>query len=250
MNCSICLETIQSNDNVIKLNCCLQSKFHKACWLRWCVNTNTCPLCRTLHENTSDDKSFIHMVKNSFETRYNFIQSTVEKKINMRKVLIKSIHNYSPNNIKLILDLKNTEEFKLDIDGYSARGFTILHDIVLFGKLNVLKYYLRHFGNHLINKTTINCLSTPLHIAVMYQRYNIARILIQNGAVISKVNYSGQTPIHIAFRYKSSDLMIRLLLKNLKGKRNINESNFRQILNLSLDHNRFTITRYIIKCIS
>ncbi len=47
--CSICLSSLQENENniekVVKLDC--SHSYHNYCITKWCYQHNTCPLCRT-----------------------------------------------------------------------------------------------------------------------------------------------------------------------------------------------------------
>lgn len=51
---------------------------------------------------------------------------------------------------------------------------------------------------------------SPLHFAVMFGRYEIAALLLRNGASIYVQDYNGSTPIHLAL-YTANQQMIDLL---------------------------------------
>lgn len=65
---------------------------------------------------------------------------------------------------------------------------------------------------HLINaKTSIG--DTPLHLATLHERPEIAKFLIKKGADVNAATHYGYTPLHRAFMIKNLDLA-GLLLKN------------------------------------
>lgn len=54
MDCSICHDTINQNDNIVITKC--KHSFHSECLLKWAVNNNSCPLCRVkLYEKQLDE---------------------------------------------------------------------------------------------------------------------------------------------------------------------------------------------------
>ena len=55
IQCSVCLESINVGDVCVELRC--SHKFHLRCIERWCESHNTCPMCRTIIESTSERES-------------------------------------------------------------------------------------------------------------------------------------------------------------------------------------------------
>ena len=44
-NCPICLQLLDDNNEIIKLDCCI-AVYHKQCLHSWVLMNNTCPCCR------------------------------------------------------------------------------------------------------------------------------------------------------------------------------------------------------------
>ena len=58
--------------------------------------------------------------------------------------------------------------------------------------------------------------STPLHLAVKNNRYEIAKLLLQNGADINARNKHGQTPLHLAAMSGNAEFAQILLSQNAR----------------------------------
>lgn len=244
MECIICLQSIINDVNVIELTCCSRPRYHKLCWLRWSVENSHCALCRRYHENSEKDKNFVNLVKKSRKTMYNNHFS----KINMKYVLIKSIQSKNIDNIKLIMKYKDTDEFFLNLNGFDERGFTIMHNMIMYGKLYVLKYFIENFGHNLLEKPTYNTLFTPLHFAVIFKKYQMVKFLLKCGANVNKINAEAKDAIHLAFMYDCSDLMIKLLLNNVKDDLHKVDIMNKTYLDYALRFNRKNISNYMCKC--
>lgn len=216
VECIICYHHIE-NVELIQLDCCNNSNYHRRCWLRWCVQSSRCALCRAYQKNSDEDTLFIETVKSSVEALYDTINRVTTTEINLGNVLIKSIDSRIHSNIKKINLYKDTDEFYLDINGYDRNGFTILHRIIIYGKCRILAYFLDKFGVFLLEKEAIRCNSTPLHLAVLYRKYRMVKLLLKYGANPEKRNFEGKDTVHIAFQNRCSDRMFKLLLNNIKA---------------------------------
>jgi hypothetical protein len=51
--CSICLDEIEAGSSILKLSC--EHVYHSACIIRWYTENNTCPICRTIDENSEHE---------------------------------------------------------------------------------------------------------------------------------------------------------------------------------------------------
>lgn len=58
--------------------------------------------------------------------------------------------------------------------------------------------------------------STPLHLAVKNNRYEIARLLLENGAEINPRNKHGMTPLHLAAMSGNTEVARMLLSRNAR----------------------------------
>ena len=48
--CTICLEDIDLNMRLYKMDCC-KNYFHRSCIIEWLNKSNTCPICRSVIHN-------------------------------------------------------------------------------------------------------------------------------------------------------------------------------------------------------
>lgn len=239
MDCPICLDCLPSDVNdITSLNCCLNSKYHNNCWLRWSIEKSNCALCRTAYNPSKTEKKFIDIIKKSIKLEYSFHLAQFTRKLNMRYVLIRSIDLMNDDLISMCLKYANSDEFDLRLHTLDNGGLSILHRIVLYGKLRILKYFLQNFDyTHILEKRgDIICNSTPLHFAIMFQKYHMVKLLIEKGATIEKCNTHGDC-IHNAFKFKCSDNLIKYLLKTCDRPISY--------LNHSILYDRQNITKFI-----
>ena len=88
-------------------------------------------------------------------------------------------------------------------------GYTVLHEAVVSGKPEVLKYLLDRTGNTSINYRT-NCGDTPLHLAARLGHARCVQELLACGADISCVNEYGKTPKQTA-KLCSKSYVVKIL---------------------------------------
>ncbi|VVC42940.1 Transketolase, N-terminal,Thiamin diphosphate-binding fold,Ankyrin repeat-containing domain,Ankyrin, partial [Cinara cedri] len=90
---------------------------------------------------------------------------------------------------------------------------------------------------HIINETDLG-LYTPLHIAVLYQKLDIVRFLLENGANTQLQNISGDTPLHIAARVDRNGFIVGHLLRYANPKLRNTEGN--TPLHIAVLHQNFS----------
>ena len=96
----------------------------------------------------------------------------------------------------------------MSVDVSSAFGWTALHRAIMFNRIDVIKLLLHEGAD--VNRQN-NRKDTPLHYAARYNYTEVARLLIQNGADVNIRNYLNKTPLDDA--RKGSELE-RLLLQH------------------------------------
>ena len=68
--CAICLDIIESGDDIYDISHCNHS-FHRKCIIQWIAKSNTCPSCRGIVHNI-----FYVKTKKMFRTKKNIIEVT------------------------------------------------------------------------------------------------------------------------------------------------------------------------------
>jgi ankyrin repeat protein len=87
--------------------------------------------------------------------------------------------------------------------------------------------------------------STPLHLAVMNNHPDIAKLLIQSGAEINATDADGKTPLHIASAKNHMDFLKVLLLKGADLE--IKDRESKTPLDLAVSNRNIEIIRVLVK---
>ena len=95
----------------------------------------------------------------------------------------------------------------MPVDVSGVIGWTALHNATVFNRIDVIKLLLLEGAD--VNRQN-NYKETPLHIAALNNKTEVARLLIQNGADVNIQNDSNKTPLDEA--RKGSEVE-RLLLQ-------------------------------------
>ena len=89
--------------------------------------------------------------------------------------------------------------------------FMDLIDAIILNDVNLAKKLIENGAN--LNYSDDNYLSTPLHFAAQYNRFEILKLLVTAGADITVKNKDGQSPFDIALLFEH-----RKIVKFLKEK--------------------------------
>ncbi|MBK0382503.1 ankyrin repeat domain-containing protein [Pedobacter sp. SD-b] len=101
------------------------------------------------------------------------------------------------------------------INDYSEDGFTALGLACYFGKEEVARYLVLKGAD--VNLPSNNGFNVfPLHSAIAINNLSIAKMLIENHALINVSQSSGVTPLHSAAQNGNVELIILLLEKGAK----------------------------------
>jgi len=159
------------------------------------------------------------------------------------------------NQIKL-LELLLKLEPRLDI--LDLDGKQICYIPIRYGKIDVLKILIKYntinYGIDIINFRDAMQLS-PLFYAIKFNNYNIAKLLIENGARLNIYDSNKNTPLHIACLEGREEIVKLFIHNNSNVIKAINAerqiplhlsilNNNNQILNLLLNNN--TDYQYIL----
>ena len=116
-------------------------------------------------------------------------------------------------DIKNIINKDRTKVYEKD-----KWGYTLLHDAVVAGRLEIVKYLSQHGAD--VNTSNLEG-STPLHDAAYKGRLELVRFLLEKGADANAKDNDNNTPLHEAieaygvyitnFRYVE---IVKLLLSN------------------------------------
>lgn len=98
------------------------------------------------------------------------------------------------------------------LNDYSMDGFTPLGLAAFFGQLELVEFLISLGAN--LNLASNNDFKvTPLHSAAAKKQYDIAQLLIKNGADVNAQQISGVTALHSA-AHNGDVPLVNLLLKN------------------------------------
>ena len=99
-----------------------------------------------------------------------------------------------------------------DINAFAPDGFTALGLASFFGHLDLIKWLLANGANP--NIAANNPMKvTPLHSACAISNFEIAELLIQNGADVNAKQMRGVTPLHSAAHNGQLEI-VQLLIEN------------------------------------
>lgn len=88
------------------------------------------------------------------------------------------------------------------INMLDSRGSAALHLAIRYNKLDVVKILIENGANPNIQDSALHVKGqTPLHFAALFNQQKIAEYIVEKGAEISKQDEGGYTPLHIAARY-------------------------------------------------
>ena len=98
------------------------------------------------------------------------------------------------------------------LNEWSSDGFTLIGLASFFGKKDIVELLLDRKAD--VNIPSNNDFRvTPLHSAAAVSQYEIAQLLLQNGAKINAVQMNGVTPLHSAANNGNVE-MVKLFLEN------------------------------------
>ena len=81
----------------------------------------------------------------------------------------------------------------MPVDVRGLYGLTALHYATRYNRIDVVKLLLREGAD--VNKQNYDYKDTPLHYAAQYNKTEVARLLIQNGADVNIRNDVNNTPL-------------------------------------------------------
>lgn len=99
------------------------------------------------------------------------------------------------------------------VNSYSIDGFTPLGLATYFGNEEICKLLIRNRAD--VNMPANNGFNVfPIHSAVAIKSYNIAKMLIDAGAMVNVKQQAGFTPLHAAAQQGDIEMIILLLEHN------------------------------------
>lgn len=129
----------------------------------------------------------------------------------------KKMDRFDDTQLYALLNESNCEKIKAFLQKYGLDSVdrdhrTFLMSAIVEGKEDIFNY-LVNIGCNINNKDKSGL--TALHFAAIYDRYNIVKALINNGAEIDAIDNIGNTPLWRAIMENSNEtLTIRYLLEN------------------------------------
>ena len=206
-SCSICLEPLKNNIEILKP---CQHEFHSKCidgWILRSLNQSgvaTCPLCRTqieLTDNILKKRLIIKLNYNFIEKQYNisqnilkkFLKKTLKKRNNKftySQYTKQIIYEIASNYYNIIL-LAFTDINKISLEELKESIFFVGMRQESFNKTNLYKIYIDYKNNyiendagHRINKTTKQYIKNQLYYTMShtYKIYGHASVNSNNSS--------------------------------------------------------------------
>jgi ankyrin repeat protein len=161
---------------------------------------------------------------------------------NGQTVLCLAVQYLQLDSLNLLLNIKDIDVNKIDIDGrsnlhYAANkdnidvvkllipkmipelinqndeaGFTVLHVAVTNSNENLVKFLLQKMSINAINKAIEEDGLTAFHLAIIFDNEVIVKLFLEKEVDINRVNKYGETALHIAVSY-GSQALIKLILE-------------------------------------
>lgn len=159
---------------------------------------------------------------------YTPIHLAVEESLGEVKILELLTKNDDINNFKkddksllhlLIEKQGDLKTFKwliekgADVNAVDKDKCTILHYAAQFGRTDIIEYMIDHHDIDKIINEQDNNGNTALHNSVTGGFYDIAKILLENGANVNIMNYDFELPIHEASSNSTDDSIVKLLIQ-------------------------------------
>eukprot|EP01132_Coremiostelium_polycephalum_P000708 gene708-879_t len=141
--------------------------------------------------------------------------------------------------------VKQWAEVGADINLPDVKGNTPLHQAVVIGDEQIVKYFL----SKKINKDAINhAQQTPLHVATLHNHIAIASLLLQLGADKDIPDQIGDTPLHVAATQGHIELVKQLI--RLGANKSLPNKAGLLPIHLMITHASPTLTPQLIAALS
>nr|WIK87654.1 ankyrin repeat protein [Oriental turtle dovepox virus] len=147
-------------------------------------------------------------------------------RVKIINVLFSAIYNYDLDMIEFLLRNKvdpNKEMVLVDPMDYNRTPLVVSASL---GHTEIVKILLKYGAN--IDGRISTWFTSALHTAVQYNKYETARLLLENGANVNIQDYELMTPMHTTLLYNPfNEKMVRLLLKygaDIRLKNNTGDS--------------------------
>ncbi|WCL40177.1 ankyrin repeat protein [Pigeonpox virus] len=147
-------------------------------------------------------------------------------RVKIINVLFSAIYNYDLDMIEFLLRNKvdpNKEMVLVDPMDYNRTPLVVSASL---GHTEIVKILLKYGAN--IDGRISTWFTSALHTAVQYNKYETARLLLENGANVNIQDYELMTPMHTTLLHNPfNEKMVRLLLKygaDIRLKNNTGDS--------------------------
>nr|WCB87142.1 CPPV331 ankyrin repeat protein [Cooks petrelpox virus] len=147
-------------------------------------------------------------------------------RVKMINVLFSAIYDYNLDMIEFLLRNKvdpNKEMVLVDPMDYNRTPLVVSASL---GHTEIVKILLK-YGADIDGRISV-WFTSALHAAVQYNKYETARLLLENGANVNIQDYELMTPMHTTLLYNPfNEKMVRLLLKygaDIRLKNNTGDS--------------------------
>jgi ankyrin repeat protein len=113
------------------------------------------------------------------------------------------IRNFSEN--RSVTEIQKIINSGANVNAINDIGFTPLHIAVVYDRPEIVKLLLKNGAN--IDAVTKNKENTSLHLAITMNNSNMVRILIQKGADVTLKTADGTTPLQLALEKGNRDII-------------------------------------------
>lgn len=126
---------------------------------------------------------------------------------------------YNIENVKWKKIWCNTCGFWIEVDGNARylHSANALHVSASRGQVDSLRFYIGRKILTNINETTSGDLFTPMHLAALGGRLDVAKLLLAHGADVNLKTNDGSLPLHFAVRNGHLELVKLLVYHTAKG---------------------------------
>ena len=167
---------------------------------------------------------------------------------------IRNKRGYSP--IEVAIQSGTSEVIKMLLQSHpslinynGANGRSLLHTAVMYDRIDIAKELLNSGGNRSINAKTSKSKSTPLHLAVLAcakGSKEMVKMLLENDASPNMLDKSGCSPLHVAITVKNTEI-VELLVQSKKCNLGIKNIDGKTALDTALEDNQFEISKILSK---
>jgi hypothetical protein len=200
--CRICLETITSDKQLLRLAC--NHQFDVDCIVEWLKINDSCPLCKTKADlekvQLSDTEKIAIHAGNTSEAQADRqmieeLELNSDTEINLQGYLLAAIQDEHPVAVRVLLAHQPIgTQIPISINTPIESGMTMLHVAAYLGHTAIVQCLLTQPGI-IINPQEELFGQTPLFLAAAFGHLGVVQSLAAHNADIHQTNTQGVSPL-------------------------------------------------------